>query len=365
MRLKTIVDVNLDKAKEIANIYGIEQVTDDFESVLLDKEIDVIDIVTPPYLHMEFALQGLKANKHVICEKPLTGYFGEEHDPQPIGKHVSKRKMYDSVLRDIEKIKQVASLNNKKFFYAENYIYSPNVLKTAEIIQHKKNKLLFMKGEESVRGSSSPVAGEWNKVGGGSWMRIGCHPLASILWLKKVEAEARGENITVQSVAANMGNIAISLTDQEKRHLTSKPKDVEDFANVTVTFSDNTKAVIMASDHVHGGTKNYIELYANDGAMMCQITPTNNMETYFLDDEGLGEVYFSEMLDEKRGWNQLFVAEEILRGYTGELQDFIECIAFDRTPLADIELACETTKVMYAAYVASSEEKTFYFDHAK
>src|SRR5690606_33351759 len=106
-------------------------------------------------------------------------------------------------------------------------------------------------------------------------------------------ATARGEKITVESVHADTGNLITSLSEYDKRHLTGKPVDVEDFANVTITFSDQTKAVVMASDHVLGGTKNYIEIYANDGVMHCNITPTDNLRTYFLDQERLDNVYFS------------------------------------------------------------------------
>lgn len=186
-------------------------------------------------------------------------------------------------------------------------------------------------------------------------MRIGSHPIAGVLWLKQVEAEARNEEISVVSILADTGNMTTSLTEYDKRHLTSNPLDVEDFANVTITFSDRTKAVIMACDHVFGGTKNYIEVYANDGVLMCNITPTNNFETYFMDEEGLEDVYFSEMLEEKIGWNQLFVAEEILRGYTYELQDFMEAVAFDREPLSGFDLACETIKIIYASYLSASK----------
>lgn len=361
VRLKTIVDLDREKAEEIAKTYGFEHVSTDFDDVLNDEEIDVIDIVTPPHIHLQLAIDAMNAGKHVICEKPLTGYFGKEGDETPIGDKVSKKKMYETVIKEIEEARKIIDSSGKLFMYAENYIYSPNVLKAAEIIRNKKSKILSMKGEESVRGSSSPVAGMWEKTGGGSLMRIGCHPLSGVLWLKQVEAKARNENISVASVVADTGNMITSLNDYDKRHLTGKPIDVEDFANVTITFSDGTKAVVMASDHVLGGTKNYIEIYANDGVLLCNITPTDNLKTYFLDQEGLDDVYFAEMLEEKTGWNQLFIAEEILRGYTYELQDFMEAIVFGRQPLSDIDLAHETIKVIYAAYMSASEGRIVYF----
>lgn len=357
IRLKTIVDIELEKARDAAAKYGFEQYTANFADVLQDPEIDVVDIVTPPHMHVPMAVEALKAGKHVICEKPLTGYFGEPGDEKPIGTKVPKAKMYEKVLRQLDEVRKIAEASDKLFMYAENYVYCPNILKAAEIIRAKKSKLVFLKGEESLRGSSSPVAGQWDKTGGGSLIRMGCHPLSGVLWLKQVEAQARNEKITVTGVTADMGNIGGQLTEYDKRHLTSRPVDVEDFANVTITFSDDTKAVVLASDNVLGGVKNYIEIYANDGALMCNITPADNLKAYFLDQERLDNIYFSEMQPEKTGWNNVFVADEILRGYVYEMQDFAECVAFGRQPLSGFDLAYETTKVMYAAYVSASEGK--------
>ncbi|MEA4847426.1 MAG: Gfo/Idh/MocA family oxidoreductase [Clostridiaceae bacterium] len=356
LKIKTIVDAyDPEKAERFARTYGIKNVTMNIEDVLNDPEIDIIDIVTPPMSHVDITMKALKAGKNVICEKPLTGYFGEEDDEKPIGIKVPKEKMYKKVIEQIDEVKKVVETSDKLFMYAENYVYCPAVTKAAEIIRNKKSKILFMKGEESLRGSSSAVAGQWDKTGGGSLIRIGSHPLTGILWLKQVEAAARNEKIEVVSVTADMGNTGSNLTQYEKRHLTSKACDVEEFANATLTFSDNTKAIIIASDNILGGTKNYIEIYANDGALMCNITPADNLKAYFLDQEGLENVEFSEMLPEKTGWNNLFVCDEILRGYVYELQDFVESVAYGRRPVSGFDLAYEAIKVIYAAYQSASE----------
>jgi len=361
IRLKSVVDINLKKAKKFAKKYGFEQVSTNFSDVLRDEEIEVIDIVTPPYLHLKFALEALKAGKHVICEKPLTGYFGAKDDERPIGNKVSKAKMYETVLKEIKEARKIIKASSKIFMYAENYVYSPSILKAAEIIKSKKCKLVFMKGEESQRGSTSPVAGSWEKVGGGSLIRIGCHPLSGMLWLKKIEAQVRNEEISVVSVVADVGHIVKNLTEYERRYLTFKPIDVEDFATSIITFSDGTKALVISNDIALGGTKNYIEIYGNDCSLICNITPADNMKTYFLDNEGLKDVYISEQLAEKTGWNNVFISEDILRGYTYELQDFIECVSYGRKPLSGIDLAYETIKIIYASYLSASEGKKFTF----
>lgn len=355
VRLKTISDIDEEKAKKAVEMFGIEKACKDYKEILNDEEIDIVDICTPPFLHPEIAKEALQAGKHVICEKPLTGYFGRKEDPQPIGKMVRKEFMYEQILKEIGDLKKIVEKSDKLFMYAENYVYAPTVQKAAEIIEKKKSKILFMKGEESLSGSSSPVAGYWNKIGGGSLIRVGCHPISGILWLKQREAMARGEKITVKRVCCDVGTVTSILDKSEKNYIKANPYDVEDVATLTITFSDGTKALIIAADTVLGGTNNYVEVYSNDASMICKITPPGNMNTYFLDEKGLEDVAIAEMLPTYIGWQHVFVSDEILRGYTGELQDFVECVLYNRQPMSDFNLAYETIKVIYAAYWSAEE----------
>lgn len=120
VRLKTICDMDTARAEKIKEEFGFEQVEADFDTMLQDKEIDVVDICTPPSLHTMMAAKAIKAGKHVICEKPLTGYFGQKGDATPIGEKVSKAKMYDFVLKDMEALKKVVDASDRKFMFAEN-----------------------------------------------------------------------------------------------------------------------------------------------------------------------------------------------------------------------------------------------------
>lgn len=361
VKLRTICDVLEEKADEIKELYNFEQVETDFDKMLKDPEIDVIDIVTPPFLHKDMIIKALDAGKHVICEKPLIGYFGNDEDIKPIGKNVSKAKMYNEVLAGLDELKAAIDRNNQKFMYAENYVYAPNIQKSVEILKGKKSKILFLKGESSLKGSSSPVAGEWDKTGGGSFIRVGSHPLAGVLYIKKEEAEYRNIEIEIESIIADMGQITSNLIEDELKYHTVRINDVEDFANVSISFTDGSKAVVMASDTVLGGTKNYVEIYANNAVMMNNLTPTDALNVYMLDNEGMEDIKFSEMLPSTTGWNKAFISDEILRGFTDELIDFMECIAFDRKPLSDFKLAYDTTKAIYAAYLSYETNERFVY----
>ena len=360
VRLKTIADPNLESARRVQEKYGYEQVAADFQELLNDPEIDVIDILTPPCLHQSMILDSLKAGKHVICEKPLTGYFGEKGDKN-VGR-TPKSAMYQHVVQGLEDIRKAAEISGKMVMYAENYVYATPIQRATQLLRAKQSKILFMKGEESTRGSMTAGASWWSAVGGGPLLRIGCHPLTGMLYLKQVEAQARGENITVSSVLADTGVATRTLSADEMVHLAARPGDVEDFGTLTLTFSDGTKCMMIATDIVLGGTKNYIEVYGNDSTLICNLTPTDMLNTYFSDEKGIEDIQLSEMLPGKLGWNKAFVSDEVIRGYMDELSDFMEAIAFHRPPLSDLKLAIQVTKVLQAAYCSAEEEKRVYLN---
>lgn len=352
VRRKTIMARRPEQLVVAKERYGFEKLSYSFEELLNDKEIDVIDICTPPYVHADMIIRAMRAGKHVICEKPLTGYFGHE-DEKLVGIKVPKVEMYKRLEESLEKLKEAIEETDRKFMYAENFVYAPAVVKAAEIIRAKKSRILYMKGEESLKGSSSYVAGEWNKTGGGTFIRTGTHPLSAILWLKEQEAQAHGKPIHVESVIADMATVTPFLTEYEHRHIMARPQDVEDTGTAILTFSDQSRAVVIATDTLLGGSKNYVEVYCNDAALNCTLTMNDMMNTYFLDEQGLEDVYISEMLPSKTGWNKPFIIDEIVRGYVDEMQDFMETIYYDREPKSNFKLAYDTAKVVYGAYASA------------
>lgn len=353
VKLKIVMARRWEQINQAIELYGFEKGTTDYEDLLNDPEIDVIDICTPPYVHKDEIIRALQAGKHVICEKPLSGYFGRPGDIEPIGDTVSKKFMYECLLEEIDELREVVKQSGKRFMYAENCVYAPAVLKAGEIIRAKKSRVLYMKGEASLKGSSSRVAGEWSKSGGGIFMRNGVHPLGAILYLKEQESLTRGINVTVKSVVADMGYATKSLNEYEHRHIAARPYDVEDAGTVILTFTDGSKATIISTDNLLGGTKSYVEVYANDTAINCRLTMNDAMETYMVDSDGMENVYLSEMLPIVTGWNKPFVADEMLRGYCNEINDFMSAAMHDREAEGCFDLAAQVMKVTYAAYYSA------------
>ncbi len=344
-----------DHVLEFAGRHQIPHVYRSFAELIANRELDVVDICTPPNLHSEMIVASMQAGKHVICEKPFAGYFGRKGDSQPIGKHVPKALMYERVLEEMDQNRAEIERTGKLFMYAEDWIYAPAVTKMAEIIKATKDKILFMKGEESHSGSHAAHAAQWAMTGGGSLIRMGCHPLSAVLYLKQVEAKARGETIHVASVTGDVGNVTASLKPEERAYVKANSVDVEDWGTLTATFSDGTKATVFSGDMIMGGVRNLIETYTSGGSLFANITPNTHLMSYQTSEEKLASVYITEKVDRKTGWQYVCLEEEWTRGYLQEIQDFMECAASGRQPLSDLALAYETIKVNYAGYWAAEE----------
>jgi predicted dehydrogenase len=76
-RVVALCDIDPGRLRAVSEKFGIARATADFGELLVMPEVDIIDICTPPALHLEQSLAGLKAGKHVICEKPLVGSLAE------------------------------------------------------------------------------------------------------------------------------------------------------------------------------------------------------------------------------------------------------------------------------------------------
>lgn len=71
VRLRWACDLVAEKARKLAERYGIERTTCDYRDVLADPDTHAVSICTDHASHAEIAVAALDAGKHVLCEKAL------------------------------------------------------------------------------------------------------------------------------------------------------------------------------------------------------------------------------------------------------------------------------------------------------
>ncbi|SFA77348.1 Predicted dehydrogenase [Rhizobium sp. NFR07] len=70
-QLVCVCDLNKDRLVAVQGRYPAVKVTENFEDVLRDPQVDAIAIATPVSSHFRLAMQALMAGKHVLVEKPM------------------------------------------------------------------------------------------------------------------------------------------------------------------------------------------------------------------------------------------------------------------------------------------------------
>ncbi len=63
------------RADAFAAEFGIPNAADDWQQVVSDPAVDVVDVCTPSARHFELSWAALEAGKHVLCEKPVAYDF--------------------------------------------------------------------------------------------------------------------------------------------------------------------------------------------------------------------------------------------------------------------------------------------------
>jgi predicted dehydrogenase len=355
-----VVSKNKEHAAAFAKKYDIPAFYDDYRLILGRKDINVIDLCIPTDLHEEFSIEGAEAKKHIICEKPLTGYFGKDRKEDQVGFAVRKKLMLKEALKGCDRVLKAVKKNKVKFMYAENWIYAPPFTKLKSLMKVSGGTILDIRAEESHSGSHAKYSRRWKTSGGGALMRLGAHPVGGVLHLKHYEGMLKyGKPIRAKSVTAEVGHhTKISSFRKEKRkYVVSEWEDVEDWGVMVINFEDNSKATVFSSDGVLGGVRNTMNVYLSNAVVNVNINPHNALEVYAPEPHIFGDEYIAEKLETKAGWNFPSPDEDWVRGYPQELEDFVEAVLFDREPVSGIELARDVVEAIYSAYASAEEGK--------
>jgi predicted dehydrogenase len=340
-----------ERARAFADEFGVGGAADDVRRILDDPEVDLVDLCAPNAVHASLALAAARAGKHVIVEKPLTGFFGDPGTP--------RGEMLRATLAAADEVIEACRAAGVRLCYAENWVYAPPIQKARRLLAAGGGPILRLVGEESHSGTHAAANKRWVTAGGGSLLGKGCHPLGGILYLKADEGRRlRGRPVRPVSVLAEVAHLADTETFRAAtpRYLnTVAGADVEDWGAMLLRFDDGTVAQVSAADVVLGGIRNQLQVYAAKAVILCNMNPNNAVQAYAPDPAVFGAEYITEKIETKAGWTFPQPDEDWMTGYPSELQDFVESVALGREPLSGGPLARDVLAVTYAAYLSAAE----------
>ena len=111
--MHTVAARNADEVADFASQWGWANSTDDWQSMLSDSDIDLVDVATPNHVHAEQSIAALEAGKNVVCEKPLAG-----------------------TLEDAEAMAAAAAASSAKTFVWYNYRRVPAVALAHQLVKN-------------------------------------------------------------------------------------------------------------------------------------------------------------------------------------------------------------------------------------
>lgn len=171
IELYAVADIDLDLARKVAKRNGAKKYFADYQELLKEDCVDIVDICVPSHLHGQVAIDSAKAGKHLLVEKPLT-----------------------YTVKEAQKVLDAVSKNNVKLCVVQNYRYIP------ALQEAKKNVLCGRLGRiVSIAGCAHTLIplqwtdSTWLYEHGGALYDWGPHLIDAIYWLadskiKKVSA---------------------------------------------------------------------------------------------------------------------------------------------------------------------------------
>ena len=353
------VAVSRDRAKAAA--FALEHGADraaTLDEALADPAVTLVDLCVPNNAHAPLCERAAGAQKHVLCTKPLTAYWGQGLAPDASAAEVAatdRSLMLDAAVADADAMVEACERAGVQLFYGENWIFAPAIERAAKLAAAAEGVALELRGWESHSGSHAEYARDWRSAGGGALLRLGAHPIGTMIWWKRREGlRLRGAPTKVVAVTAEVADLSAAVGDA-RCDVAKGWHPVENWGTCVLQFDDGTRGVCYGSDNMLGGMQSHLTVLGSDHRFECSLSPVDTLKSYATRDGAFGDEYMMEKLHGQAGWSTPLPDELWFSGQQGLLQSVADHLREDRRSDVDGDLGREVVRVVYASYVSATE----------
>ncbi|MBE7046789.1 MAG: Gfo/Idh/MocA family oxidoreductase [Ruminococcaceae bacterium] len=330
IRLKWVCTSNEETAKKAMERGGFEQYTTDFDDLIKDNDVDIIDICTPNLLHKDEIIKALKSGKKVYCDKPLT-------------------VTYDEAKEVVDAENETGNTINQVTFHNRFY---PATLKAKKLMEEGKiGKVLTFEGKFLHSGNIDATKGmNWKQdkeFGGGVLRDLGSHVIDIIYYLIGEFDEIFCRTQNIRPTRLHKDGSMCDTAGEDSAYMSVVTKDGA-VGNITCT-----KVATGSNDELS------FAIYGEKGAIRFSLMDSNYLE-YF--DNTLSE----EALGGMRGFKKIECVQRYeypagvfpspkssigwMRGHVHCLYSFLDCVYNNKKPSPSFQEAAYVQYIMDKAY---------------
>ncbi|MFC1714381.1 Gfo/Idh/MocA family protein [Candidatus Poribacteria bacterium] len=300
----------LNKAVETHKIKGYT----DYDDMLKDDEIEVINVCVPSGMHVDIAIPAIEAGKNIIVEKPV-----------------------DIKVEKINKLIEVGTKAGIKMSGIFQSRTTPmNKRMKAAIDEGRLGKLIGVHGllpwyraQSYYQGRHGSWKGTWDMDGGGSLMNQGVHTVDLLQWLAG----------RVESVIGAYGVYGHEI-------------EAEDKAAALLKFENGAIGTLSTTTCAYPGLSQMAVIHGETGSLAWG---EGHMTAWKIQGENMKEEE-AEMLSlygpkEKRGETTSSDPMAVgSSGHVGMIEDMVQAILEDKEPGITIESAKHAVEIVNAIY---------------
>lgn len=306
-----IADVNVARAKEMAEKYGVPEVYSDYREMITKEKLDMASVATPDFLHREAVCCCFEAGLHVFLEKPVA-----------------------TTMEDCEAIAEAAKKSGKKFMTDYFMRFIPQ-FRDAKAAVERGELGEIVQGYARIDDAISVPARmlRWSRDSSPVFF-VMIHNIDAVRWI--------------------IGHEVVEVyAKQQKKKLASMDIDTPDSVQALVTFA-NGATVLFDSNWIlprsfDGLNDQFVRLVGTNGAAYIDLT-YQGLQVYKPEFEG----------DFEHANRSTVYTNTMFHGHvTGcverSVAHFADCILHDLEPAITIKDAVEPTRV--ACAIKESLEK--------
>lgn len=301
-----VADINMERAKALAEKFNIPQVYSSVEEMLEKADIDAVDVCTWNCAHAEVTIAAARAGKHVMCEKPLTTDM-------------------ESAYRMRDEIKKAGV----KFLLAVPNRFTPPNMLARELYDKGELGDVYYAKTSYIRRRGTPYGWFTDKKtsGGGPVLDIGVHRIDAAWYLM-----GNPKPVRISAAVSNrIGDFKTKGVDRwQGTYCDDNQYDTEDFGAGVIHFENGAIMLFEATWALNGPDHSATEICGTKaGLTLDPLTIYGERNGYLSDD-------------------QLKPSQE--KSMDLEMAHFVECVKNGTETRVPIDQAIELQRMLNGIY---------------